>query len=227
MATLATTPSAVRPRVPLLPVTSGVALVVAGLALGETLTHEGARETGELSLDVTISHAHDGVLTAVARVLDVVASPIVGPILVALACLVLWLRGRTAPAVALGTMTAFGWLAASAAKVILHRARPAMQAVHALVHETAADSCPSGHTAFAASLVAGSLLALALAGRSTRLAWLIGVPFVVAVAASRLYLGAHFLGDVVTSIVLAVGLALAAGPFVLTLARRVEARRHA
>lgn len=227
MATLATAPSTVRPRVPLLPVAFGGALVVAGLALGETLTHEGARETGELSLDVAISNAHDGVLTAIARVLDVGASPVVGPILVALACLALWVRRRTAPAVALATMTAFGWLAASAAKLILHRDRPPMQTVHALVHETAADSCPSGHTAFAASLVAGSVLALALAGRSTRLAWLVGVPFVIVVAASRLYLGAHFLGDVVTSVVLVTGLALAAAPFVLTLALRVEARRHA
>lgn len=227
MATLVSTPSTARSGAPLVPVTFGAVLVAAGLDLGEALTHEGARETGELSLDVTISHAHDGTLTALARVLDVAASPVVGPMLVALVCLVLWVRRHTAPAVALASMTAFGWLAASAAKLLLHRDRPPMQTVHALVHETAADSCPSGHTAFAASLVAGSVLALALAGRSTRPAWLVGVPFVIVVAASRLYLGAHFLGDVVTSVVLVAGLALAAGPFVVTSARSVEARRHA
>lgn len=205
---------------------AGGLVVVSGLAVGEAVTHEGAVETGELQLDVTISHWHDAALTAAARTLDVVASPVVGSLLVALICAVLWWRRATAPAVALATMTAFGWLAASAAKLLLHRERPPMETVHALVRETAADSCPSGHTAFAASFVAGSVLALALAGRSTRGAWLLGVAFVVAVTASRLYLGAHFLGDVVTSVLLVTGLALAATPFVTTLARRVEARRH-
>lgn len=225
MATLAPAQPISRPRIPIARTAIGAALVLAGLALGETVTHEGARETGELSLDVTISHAHTAILTVLAQALDLVASPVVGPILVALVSAVLWMRHRSAPAVALATMTAFGWLAASAAKLVLHRQRPPMETVHALVRETAADSCPSGHTAFAASLVAGCVLALAVAGRSTRLAWMLGVPFVVVVAVSRLYLGAHFLGDVATSVILVTGLAIAAAPFINTLARRVEARR--
>lgn len=73
---------------------AGGLVVVSGLAVGEAVTHEGAVETGELQLDVTISHWHDAALTAAARTLDVVASPVVGPLLVALICAVLWRAPR-------------------------------------------------------------------------------------------------------------------------------------
>ena len=45
--------------------------------------------------------------------------------------------------------------------------------------------------------------ALVLTGRRTRLAWLIGLPVVAAVGVSRLYLGVHYLTDVVASVLFA------------------------
>ena len=194
------------------------------VGLGETVTHEGAVASGELRLDEAIARSHGPVLTAVAQVFDVVASPVVGPLLVLAIAAALWRRRVTGPA-ALAGVTVFGWFAASAAKLLLHRHRPDAAAVHALVHENGWDSCPSGHTAFAASLVAGVVVALTVAGRPTRPAWMAGVPFVALVAASRLYVGAHFLGDVVTSIVLVTGLVLLTARPVMALARRARMRR--
>jgi len=59
-----------------------------------------------------------------------------------------------------------------------------------------------------------------------RTVWLVGIPFIVLVAAFRLYLGAHYLSDVIASTVFAAGTVLIAvaiaGPWLLRLRNREE-----
>jgi len=81
--------------------------------------------------------------------------------------------------------------------------------VHAITVETAADSYPSGHTAFAAAAVFAIVAALLLTRRSIRRTLLVGVPVIIAVGGSRMYLGVHYLTDVAASVIFAGGTILA------------------
>jgi undecaprenyl-diphosphatase len=180
----------------------GIALLVAGLAIGFAVTALGPSRTGELGLDVLISGHRDRLLTAAAEAVDVGLGTRIAPVLLLVGCGLLWRRSRFA-AVTVGILTAVGWLSVEVGKVLVQRPRPPAATVHALVTETAADSYPSGHTAFAAATVFAVVAALVLTGRSTRVAWGVGVPLVVVVALSRLYLGVHYLADVVASVVFA------------------------
>ncbi|KRF47742.1 hypothetical protein ASH01_21290 [Terrabacter sp. Soil811] len=180
----------------------GIALLGVGLAFGFAVTAAGASRTGELGLDVLLSGHRDRLLTAAAQVVDVGLGTGIAPVLLLVGCGLVWTRDRFA-AVTVGVLTVVGWLSVEVGKVLVHRPRPPAAAVHALVAETAADSYPSGHTAFAAATVFAVVAALVLTGRSTRVAWVVGLPIVAVVALSRLYLGVHYLTDVVASVVFA------------------------
>ncbi|MEO5744819.1 MAG: phosphatase PAP2 family protein [Terracoccus sp.] len=216
------------PRLPrvLLGVT-GVVLLVVGLAVGFTVNSIGARSTGELGLDVTIAGHRDGVLSALAQFINVGIGPVIAPILLLIGCAIAWRRSRFV-AVSVAGLTIAGWLSVELGKALVHRARPPITTVHALVVETKADSYPSGHTAFAAALVFAVVATLVLLGRPTRTVWWVGVPFVVIVAGSRLYLGAHYLSDVIASVIFAGGTVLVVlavlGPWLLRLRDRETQR---
>lgn len=180
----------------------GAVLLMGGLALGYAVTAVGAAGTGELALDVSISHHRDAVLTAVARAVDVGFGTMAAPLLLLVVGAILWTRSRYA-AVTFTAMTALGWLSVEVGKVLVHRPRPPAATVHALVSETASDSYPSGHTAFAAAAMFAAAATLMLAGRGTRSVWIVGVPSVVAVGLTRMYLGVHYLADVFASAVFA------------------------
>ena len=187
-------------RRPALSVLTGAAGLIGTAAAGTDLIHDGARHTGELALDVAISHHHDAILTDISRAMDLLCSPIIGPLVVAFIAAVLFRRGWPRAATVLAVSTAGLWLCTAALKLIFPRPRPSMAGVHALVVETKHDSFPSGHTALAAAIAAGAYFTLKTMGRSGKPALTVGIPFVVIVAATRLYLGAHFLGDVTASV---------------------------
>ncbi|MEP7194237.1 MAG: phosphatase PAP2 family protein [Actinomycetota bacterium] len=211
------------PRVPLL--VTGVLLLVVGIVVGLTVTSIGAQSTGELGLDVTIAGHRDAVLTWLARFVNVGFGPLVAPVLLLAGCAIAWRRSHFA-AVGVAALTIIGWLSVEVGKVLVHRMRPPAATVHALVVETRPDSYPSGHTAFAAALVFAVAATMLLAHHPTRTVWLVGIPFIVMVAASRLYLGAHYLSDVIASAVFAAGTVLIAvaiaGPWLLRLRNREE-----
>lgn len=211
------------PRVPL--IVTGALLLAAGLVVGFTVNTIGAQSTGELGLDVTLAGHRDGVLSALARFINVGIGPVIAPILLLVGCAIAWRRSRFV-AVSVAGLTIAGWLSVEMGKLLVHRARPPMATVHALVTETKADSYPSGHTAFAAAFVFALAATLMLVGRRTRPVWLVGVPFIAIVGASRLYLGAHYLTDVVASVIFAGGTVLIAigilGPWLLRLRDREE-----
>lgn len=190
----------------------GLALLLLATALGSVVTVRGSVATGELGLDQQIAAHRVAPLVWAAQVANVAFGPTVAPVLLLAACAVVAVRNRWA-AMVFGTATVIGWFSVELGKFFFARPRPPMLAVHALVHETGADSYPSGHTAFVAAGLAGALLALRVSRRRSRWAWLIGLPLVVGVAFSRLYLGAHYLGDVMGSLLYVAGtvLVLSAG----------------
>lgn len=186
---------------------AGTALIGAGVGLGAWVTAQGARRTGELQLDQLIAaHRQPGGIW-LSHAADQGLGPVVGPILLALVCLIVGARNRVA-AMVLGGVAIVGWFSVGLGKVVFARHRPPADQVHALVHESGLDSYPSGHTAFAAAVLAGVIMALRSSGRETSLAWYLGVPAVLLVAGTRLYLGAHHLADVVGSVLFVAGTVL-------------------
>lgn len=183
---------------------SGAALLLAGLLLGLAVTRIGAARTGELAVDIAVADHRTGLLTAVARFFDVGLSPGVALALLLLVCGLLWRRSNFA-ATAIALFTLVGWLSVEIGKAVVQRPRPPGATVHALVSETAADSYPSGHTAFAAALVIAIATTMTLLGRRATVVWAVGLPLVLLVAASRLYLGVHYLADVTASVIFAGG----------------------
>ncbi|MDQ2852341.1 MAG: phosphatase PAP2 family protein [Actinomycetota bacterium] len=187
----------------------GVPLGVLGLLLGFLLTAIGARATGEYALDINISQHRDTFLIDLSRTVNIVGGPMFAPfVLLALAALIWW-RFDLGSAGWFFGLAVVGWFSVAIAKTLVHRQRPPTAAVHSLVMEHAADSFPSGHTALAAGIVFGAAVALRHQHGMKRLILLIGVPFLLLVALSRLVLGAHYLGDVT-------GAPLIAGAAILT-----------
>ncbi|RNI24819.1 phosphatase PAP2 family protein [Flexivirga caeni] len=184
---------------------AGLAIGLLGLVVGAIVTGVGARDSGELSLDIWLSRHRDGLLVAVGKVVQVGFGPMVAPQILVVVCAALWWRRDRVAAVIVALLAIPGWFSVEAGKILFHRARPPAGTVHALVHETQPDSFPSGHVAFAAALVAA--LAVAFHHRRHVSTWIyrVGVPVVVVVAACRLIVGAHYLADVLASPLFATG----------------------
>ena len=202
----------------------GASIGVLGLLIGVWVTSTGARHTGEYSLDADLSRHRDGIAVGIARVVDLVGSPVMAPfLLLALAALLWRLTDRGTGAWFLG-LAIVGWFSVTVCKVAFHRHRPPTASIHALVVEHGADSFPSGHTALATGIVVGA--AVALRGHRTARTWVVlaGVPFIALVAVSRLVLGAHYLGDVVGSPLIAGGAVLVAAGLLRPIERRVRGR---
>lgn len=183
---------------------AGLGLVAAGIGLGLFVTHVGAEGTGELALDTTLGEGRNSLLVVLSHLIDAGFNGAFGGLWLLGLSLVLWLRRREA-GVAFAVVAATAWLPTGLAKLAFARMHPPMSTVQALTVESEPTSFPSGHTAFAVAVVAGLLVVAWLAGRPTRWIWVAGVPFVVFVGFSRLYLGAHFFGDVLAAPLFSVG----------------------
>jgi len=145
--------------------------------------------------------------TVVLAAITFVTGPVVLPIIVGVACLVWGLLSHEwwRPALLAGAMIA-STLTSLAVKGLVGRERPPEDTMLVPGAETTA-SFPSGHTIGTATLllVAGYLVCSRTPSVARIVAW--GVATVVGtalVALSRLYLGYHFLTDVVAAVALAV-----------------------
>lgn len=174
------------------------------------LTHEGLAEADPPVLQWFVAHrsgAPTGVLEGVS------STPVDGAaaVLAAAAVLLVAVRTRSVrPVVVLGVAVGAAVVLAESVKAVVGRARPA--AVTMLGTPESGPGFPSAHTLVFSALVGATALVLWRAVRATSTRVLI---LVIAVGAagvmglSRLYLGDHWLTDVLASYVLA-GVVLAA-----------------
>ncbi len=160
------------------------------------------------------------VLSAIARVLNVVGGGIVTiPLRIVVA---LWLAFRRRwRAFATWVLT---WVAAEivleAAKAYYHRGRPPNPLV-----ATTGYSFPSGHAVAGAATAVALVLVLLPAGARRRKWEIVAVAFSFVMAMSRVYLNAHWLSDVVAGVLLGTGVALGAAALA-TEVRDIALRRR-
>ena len=113
--------------------------------------------------------------------------------------LVLWRRGERYWLLTLAATIGGGMLLNEGLKLLYRRARPVLDDPLVMLHSF---SFPSGHTAGATLFygVLAAYLVYVVKSRAERVAVITGaIAMVVMVALSRLYLGAHYLSDVVAA----------------------------
>jgi membrane-associated phospholipid phosphatase len=198
-----------------------VVVILAGLAIRVT--------SGVTAVDLRVLNAFAVVqtpaLTAVAFGVDWLFSPPIAAVIVVLAGAGVWLATRRVrPVVVFVGVTVLPWLGSEVVKLIVRRPRPDPAALtHPLLSTPPSFSFPSGHTCFALALC----LALLTVAWSTRARpFLIGAAVVIPVTTglTRMYLGVHYLTDVVASL----AYTAAAAAVVIILGRMILARvgRH-
>jgi undecaprenyl-diphosphatase len=137
---------------------------------------------------------HVDVLVDVAKVVTALGSlPVAIGLVVVTGALVAW-RGHLREAVLLALGLALTYVAVHVTKDAIDRPRPS----HALI-EVEGGSYPSGHAAYAVTWVAAAVvLSRALPNLASRFAFVtVAVVVAIVVAATRVYLRAHYLSDVV------------------------------
>jgi undecaprenyl-diphosphatase len=178
---------------------------------------------GEFDLSVYhwMDDIRNGVLTLLARVLNVLGGGIVTiPLRVVVA---VWLAFRKRwRAFATWVIT---WAAAelilTAAKAFFHRGRPPLPLV-----DVVGFSFPSGHAVAGAATAAALVLVLLPAGPARRRWEFVAIGFAFVMALSRVYLNAHWFSDVVAGVLLGAGVALGSAGLV-TEVRDIALRRKA
>jgi undecaprenyl-diphosphatase len=172
-------------------------LFVAALALGLVAAHTSVLQPHELQWNTDIQKMRSSGLNSFMLDIADVASPVAGLVIIALITGFFLVRRQPVQAVATFLVIAVGWNSSEIAKLIVMRHRPPTQ--FSLAPETGSNSFPSGHVAFAVSLAVGLCL-LAVGTRWLELAAIVGTLWTMLVGFSRLYIGAHYLTDVIGSV---------------------------
>jgi undecaprenyl-diphosphatase len=157
--------------------------------------------SGELeAVREVASHRTDG-LTAAAKIVTWAGSAFLLVPLALLFCIVLVRRGRPREALLVVICLGGAVLLSDVLKLAVERPRPPIEHLQAV----ASSSFPSEHATQGSAFWLSAVLALAAttASRSlVRLAAAAAIALVLAVAASRVYLGVHYPADVVAGILL-------------------------
>jgi len=115
-------------------------------------------------------------------------------------------RGRKAEALLIILTVGLGALLAEGLKLVVHRVRPTLELARIAIPET--YSFPSGHTMAGIDFF-GSLAFIVLIGerrlRRSVLVMVACVAIALAIGLSRVYLGVHYLGDVLGGLLLGAG----------------------
>ena len=195
--------------------TGAAAVVVAACVAVVVLLGVGVRMSfgPQLRLDTTVSsalYAGDHRSALVNALLYLITGPGYSvPRLIIAVPLVVWLLRRGARVAAGWVAVAYGLIGpiTSLGKYVVARVRPPFSQGGALNHS---PSFPSGHSSgIATTVVVGLILAWPLVSGRARRFWVsAGVVIVVLVGCSRLWLGEHYLTDVVAGWCLGLGWAL-------------------
>ena len=179
----------------------GLLVSIAGLWLFASLAEGVVEHEPVTRLDVAVDdalHAHTTAIgVRLARVLSDIGSPTAMTVLMVVVAIVLWTRRERALFATWIAAFGGGAILDQLLKVLFHRPRPTFAAPIIIAH---GFSFPSGHAM--GSLVGFGVLAylaLRLAhSHGQRLTIItIAIAFIVAIGLSRLYLGVHYLSDVV------------------------------
>lgn len=128
------------------------------------------------------------------------SAAVLGP-LALLGCLALLWAGLRRQALALALSLGGAVLLGDAIKLLVDRSRPPVAHLQAV----SSPSFPSGHATQASAFWLSAIFTVYAAGASdlaVRIAAVLGAAIVLAVAASRVYLGVHYPGDVVAGLIL-------------------------
>ena len=158
----------------------------------------------EVWADIWLTHHQSSIASGLALTIETLFSPAGSVAILAISFLfLLVVRRSPVNAFAFSSVAAFGYLACEVFKAAVSMPRPnGHLMLHPLLAETGHDSFPSGHTTFAVSYA----IAAVLLSRNTRwftLTVVLGTLFALAVAVSRMYVGAHYLTDVIGSALVA------------------------
>jgi len=165
----------------------------------------------------TIVPRRSDILTSVFKGFDLTGKGIVTIPLRIVLVAVLLVRRKWAAAVAFAIAWATSEIAIEVLKGFFERGRPSLPLV-----ETVGFSFPSGHATAGAAIAVAVVLAFLKPGHRRRV-WIgLALAFAFTMAFSRVYLGAHWLSDVVTGVLL--GSVCAIGGFALV--DEVQHRRH-
>ncbi len=182
------------------PVVGAVVIVLFGM----TVKYLPVVARTELHVDQFLTLHQNPVFGTIALLIQTLFAPSGSAAILAASFLfILFVRRSPVNAFAFTSLAAFGYLSSELFKQLVAMPRPNPHLLaHPLLAETGHDSFPSGHTTFVASYVIAAIL-LATATRWARLTTTIGILIVAVVAFSRMYAGAHYLTDVVGSILVA------------------------
>ncbi|MDQ4490418.1 phosphatase PAP2 family protein [Sinomonas sp. ASV486] len=176
-----------------------IAMSIVLLALGFASTTP-SYQNSELAINQWMSTQHVGWMNAVALALEQILGPRGAIVILVLLLIVLWFVRRTpVDAIAVVTVTGFGWVYSLIFKYAVHRHRPDPNLLaNPLSPDMDPNSFPSGHVCFAVSLT----IALYFLFRHTKWGtWVLVVGLIASafVAWTRVYVGVHYPMDVVAS----------------------------
>jgi undecaprenyl-diphosphatase len=170
--------------------------------------HEKDLITGDSTAFTWANKIRTGTLDDIARAVTHLGSLSVVAAATALAVVVLLMRRRITESVTLVSALALTWAAVHIAKAVVDRPRPSGSLV-----ETAGQSYPSGHAAYAFAWVAiAFVFTRTLPGLArTTAAIVAAIVLAIAIGLTRVYLRAHYLSDVVGGAGLAAAIFAVAG----------------
>ena len=176
--------------------------VLLGWGVGESWTSV----VGSVELNAVrdVATQRTAVLTDVVRVLTWAGSAFLLVPLALIACLAFAQAGLRREALAVLLSLGGAMLISDLVKLLVSRPRPPVEHLQAVT----GSSFPSGHTTQASAFWFSLVFAMPAAGASpklTRVTAILALLIVLAVAASRVYLGVHYPSDVIAGMLLGTG----------------------